>query len=386
MIRVGFMLSPGKGWLGGVNYFKNLFFAIDFVNDNGMEFLVFSGEKSDKNIFDEILKDKKSIRFIKTPLLDRYSLLWFFWRLSRRLLGSDVFAHYVLAKHEVSVFSHSNMTSSRLARAINWIPDFQHLHLPEFFPEEEVGRITQSFLHLIENSNATILSSQAAFNDFCRFSPANAVKGHVVRFVSQPSATYWRLTDDDGNSLKGRYKITGRYFYLPNQFWKHKNHEVVFRAVKLLLDQGIDITVVCTGSMSDHRNPEYRAYLESLIEESGISRNIRLLGIIPYDDVYGLMRFSDGVINPSLFEGWSSTVEECKSVGKRLILSDIQVHREQTDKALFFSPRDEQGLAVCIRECLDIAEISDVESNSADLHERTRAFGSAYIKVVSSIL
>ena len=49
------------------------------------------------------------------------------------------------------------------------------------------------------------------------------------------------------------------------------------------------------------------------------------------DHVYALMRTSMALINPSRFKGWSTTVEEAKSFGVPLILSDIDVHREQTD-------------------------------------------------------
>lgn len=33
-------------------------------------------------------------------------------------------------------------------------------------------------------------------------------------------------------------------------------------------------------------------------------------------------------VNPSFYEGWSTTVEEAKSIGVPLLLSDIPVHRE----------------------------------------------------------
>jgi glycosyltransferase involved in cell wall biosynthesis len=57
------------------------------------------------------------------------------------------------------------------------------------------------------------------------------------------------------------------------------------------------------------------------------------------------MRASIAVINPSLIEGWSTTVEEAKSLGVPLILSDIPVHREQTQEAMFFDPRSARSLA-----------------------------------------
>ena len=67
----------------------------------------------------------------------------------------------------------------------------------------------------------------------------------------------------------------------------------------------------------------------------------RPLGVVPYRDMLGLMRHAVAVINPSLFEGWSTSVEEAKSMGKAVVLSDIPVHREQAPgRGLFFDPRD----------------------------------------------
>jgi hypothetical protein len=52
------------------------------------------------------------------------------------------------------------------------------------------------------------------------------------------------------------------------------------------------------------------------------------------------------IINPSYFEGWSTTVEEAKALGQRLILSDIPVHREQAPMyATYFMPNDAKALA-----------------------------------------
>ena len=57
------------------------------------------------------------------------------------------------------------------------------------------------------------------------------------------------------------------------------------------------------------------------------------------------------IINPSLFEGWSSTVEEAKSLGKNIILSDLNVHKEQNPpNALYFSALDDKQLAEILKE------------------------------------
>ena len=45
------------------------------------------------------------------------------------------------------------------------------------------------------------------------------------------------------------------------------------------------------------------------------------------------------LINPSFFEGWSTTVEEAKSLGTKMILSNIELHKEQAKEAMFFDPK-----------------------------------------------
>ena len=58
------------------------------------------------------------------------------------------------------------------------------------------------------------------------------------------------------------------------------------------------------------------------------------------------MRASAVIIQPSRFEGWSTSVQDAKALGRPLICSDISVHREQAPEAKgFFSPDDSQELA-----------------------------------------
>ncbi len=62
-----------------------------------------------------------------------------------------------------------------------------------------------------------------------------------------------------------------------------------------------------------------------------------------------LMFYSLAVINPSKSEGLSNSVEQAKSIGKAVILSNIPVHREQIEKNFFyFNPNDFKKLALLI--------------------------------------
>ena len=78
---------------------------------------------------------------------------------------------------------------------------------------------------------------------------------------------------------------------------------------------------------------------------AGVESNFRYLGLIPYEDVLGLAATCRALINPSLFEGWSTPIEEAKALGAPLLLSDILIHREQAPHAHFFDPNSPSTLA-----------------------------------------
>lgn len=60
------------------------------------------------------------------------------------------------------------------------------------------------------------------------------------------------------------------------------------------------------------------------------------MGVIPFNDLMDLMHYSIAVINPSKSEGWSSTVEQAKSMGKMVLLSNLKVHKEQLPFRRFY--------------------------------------------------
>ena len=62
---------------------------------------------------------------------------------------------------------------------------------------------------------------------------------------------------------------------------------------------------------------------------------------MPYNDLLSLIAYSIAVINPSKSEGWSSTVEQAKSYGKMVLLSNLKVHKEQNPKRNFFFKTDD---------------------------------------------
>ena len=64
-----------------------------------------------------------------------------------------------------------------------------------------------------------MLSSESALRDCKVFYPAVAGRASVVRFASRPPG---ELLTQNPAEVTALYELPERFFYLPNQFWRHK--------------------------------------------------------------------------------------------------------------------------------------------------------------------
>jgi glycosyltransferase involved in cell wall biosynthesis len=378
MIKVGFIGAVSKEWMGGLNYFKNLLYAISNLEKKEFEILVFVGINTDQEIKTMF---EKYATVVEDTVFDKKCLKWYLHKIENKFLRTNYILEGVLKKQEVQVLSHANIVNLNSIKTISWIPDFQHLHLPNMFSQKEIKSRNDGFIRLIKDSDKIVLSSYDAFNDFKTFAIKYEHKADVLQFVSQPDKKYFTLTIKDEEKLRQKYGLKDEFFYMPNQFWKHKNHMLVFKAVKILVEEGSDVCVVCTGHLEDYRNKNYIEEIKNFVRINKLEKHIKLLGLVDYEDVFSFIKFSKAVINPSLFEGWSSTVEECKSVCKNMILSDLNVHKEQYTESTFFQRND----VVSLKNTLANYEISKkCEIKSVDT--RTRKFAQKYVDIVNEIL
>ena len=220
-----------------------------------------------------------------------------------------------------------------------WIPDLQYRVLPHLFSDEMQEWYRQ---HNERNGTAADLiavSSEAGKRDLEEFFPQFAAKTRVLHFCSIPTEEWFAV---DPRQAAEKHGLPAKFFVLSNQFSHHKNHMVAFEALKLLREEhGIRATIACTGSTFGFRGDDYLQRVESFLREHDLAASIRILGLISRDEQVALMRRSIGMLQPSTFEGWSTVVEDAKSLGKRILLSDIAVHREQAPANGTFLPLDD---------------------------------------------
>jgi len=379
MIRVGFTIIDGKiKWMGGINYLKNLLFAISQLEDRKIQPVLFLGN----NVDEEIVKELENLAEIqRDSLFDRNSSKWVFYTFLRDILRKNPAVNQIIEKYNIQAFSHSFIYGPDIkCIKINWIPDFQHLRLPQLYSKLHLFVRDYRLRSLAKYSNAVILSSYDALNDYKKFVPEYASNARVIHFVSQISY----FENKSVNYLNEKYNIKNKYFFLPNQFWSHKNHKTAFEAMKLAKAKQPSILLICSGHLDDDRNIDHIKELKSFILANNMEENIKLMGLIPFSDVLLFMKYSISIINPSYFEGWSSTVEESKSMEKSLILSDIPVHREQSpSRSTFFDPYNTIELSdILIEKWEGRSEKVIMENNMDDIKKRTKAFGESFQSVI----
>jgi glycosyltransferase involved in cell wall biosynthesis len=376
-LRVAFTNISHRLWAGGYNYQSNLFAALDRYCPGQIAPVVFAGMSDDPTELAALARIP-GVEVAPSPAFERRGS-----SLADALVfGLDwAAAAEFRAKRMDVVFEAARFFGWRLPfPAVAWLPDFQHRRLPPLFSPAARWRRDLGFRAQMASGRSIMLSSESALRDCRALYPALANDVSVVRFATQPAPDLLAAKPSD---VLAQYGLPSKYFYLPNQFWRHKNHQVVVDAVTALKRRGFDVVVAASGSPTDPREPDYFNDLTRQVEARGLGTNLRYLGMIPLDHVYALLRSSTALINPSRFEGWSTTVEEAKSFGVPMILSDLEVHREQTGgTARYFGVDDPERLADYLWEIAQADEPAITRDLLPNVDERVAAFAADFVRVI----
>lgn len=386
-LRIAFSNIPRGLWAGGYNYQRNLFEALNRYTPGTVTPVLFAGAADDAEEIAE-LASIPAVEVVRSPIFDHPATgLANPTDLARAMvfgLDGPAVAEFKIRKIDM-VFESARFFGWRLPfPAVAWFPDFQHRLLPHLFSRSAYWRRDVGFRVQIASGRHIMLSSASALGDFRRFYPGASNGVSVVRFATEPPAG---LLTTNPSEVTASYGLPRRYFYLPNQFWRHKNHQLVIDALALLKRRGLDIVVAASGSTLDYREPGLFEAMMREVKARGLEMNFQHLGMIPLDHVYALLRASMALINPSECEGWSTTVEEAKSFGVPMILSDLDVHREQTGgRARYFGIRDSEALADHLSQVAQSADPVIVRDMVPNLEERVKAFVADFTRLTADVM
>lgn len=329
---IGLTYHYDENWIGGTYYIENIIKSFLSLSPEQLPHVIIFTDSI--NTFNK-LKDK-----VRYPYLEFYSIHGQYNFIEKVINGICVrlfkkkIIHKKVSNNKVDlIFPHPGgqlFSQVENLKKTHWIPDLQELHLPQFFSAEELESRKQKNDKLAKNANNIVFSSKSALQDFEMVYPNSTVNKILLPFAV--TAEEKVINSSVSERILNKYNISeNEYFIVPNQLWIHKNHTIIIEAIQLLKQQGSSIKILCTGKEFDFRYPNYPQELKQKTEVLGLNEQLQFLGFIPKIDLEVLIQNASAVIQPSLFEGWNTGIEESKSALKFILASDIPVHREQLD-------------------------------------------------------
>jgi glycosyltransferase involved in cell wall biosynthesis len=342
--KIGILLNYSTKWMGGIIYILNFIRTMDKLPDDEKPEITLFYNKNLTRFLSEI--NYPDIKFVEWKFPSAYKAYFNSWIMRKNYFISGILDEYELdclyPIHDFPI-----KTESRV-RLIAWYADLQHKHYPEFFPFRK--RLERDFRNrlMLKNCDRLVLSSQAVADDFSLYYPRSKETPvsiyHFVSIIEKESLL------EDIDELKARYQLPNKYFFVANQFAKHKNHKVILQALTLLKKEGLNIHIVFTGRLPNRETSEYISTIYDIIENEELSDCVSFLGLLPRSEQVTLMKNSISVIQPSLFEGWSTVNEDALALDVPVIASDIQVNKEQLGlNGVYFDPYDMGQLASLLK-------------------------------------
>ena len=333
-LKLGILFNFSPSWMGGVMYVLNLVKTMNLLED---------GEKPEIVLFhtDELAHYLEEISYpYLLPVRCAFPSVAG-GNIRSWLLRRNVFYDHLIKKYKVDAlypaknFPVKNRTG---ARVVAWYADLQHKYYPEFFSRTILLHRGIRLHFMLRNATDLVVSSEATRQDFEKFFKLRkSLNIHVFHFTS--------INDDheevEFGELREKYQLPDKYYMVSNQFHRHKNHRVLLLALARLKEQGIYRHLAVTGKFPRATDSPYLAELHRIIEENGLHDQISMLGVIPRADQINLMHWSQAVIQPSLFEGWSTVIEDAISLQVPVIASNLPVNMEQLkEHGTYFDPHD----------------------------------------------
>ncbi len=341
-LKLGVLFYFSSSWMGGVIYIINVIKALDFLEEEEKpEVLLFYNPDLKKYVDEITYPYCKPVEWQFPPIAIGYLTSW--------ITGKNVFIDKILTNYELDgLFPlHDYPVKTRSgSKLVSWYADLQHEYYPEFFTRKKILERTARIKFILRNTNDLVVSSMSVADDFKKFFKLReTMKMHIFHFVSVVE----NPEDNSFEDLRIKYQLPENYFMVSNQFYRHKNHKVILDALAILKSDGILINFALTGKLPDKTYSPYIKELHSIIEKHELKSQINFLGVIPRAHQLLLMRHSRAVVQPTLFEGWSTVIEDAISLQVPVIASSLPVNIEQLgNKGLFFDPARPEELASII--------------------------------------
>ena len=260
----------------------------------------------------------------------------------REDIGADVL------HSPVQIFSKLDF---RIPAVLN-LHDLQHLHFPENFTPSDIEARNHLYGLSATLADAIIVSSDFVRNDLVNQMKVPPAKVYTVPVTWDPMVIEG-LKEFSVQDAASRYKLPPQYAIYPAQFWPHKNHARLVRALRIVRDArpSADLKLVFTGYRGHSGWPKVQA----AIQAQGLDADVICLDHVPVNHLAALYKGAIYCVMPSTFEASSYPVIEAQVLGVPAMCSNVTSLPElmRDGAGLLFDPLDSEDIAAKMLLWLD---------------------------------
>lgn len=247
-----------------------------------------------------------------------------------------------------------NIVSDCLSTEVPYITtvwDLGHRVQP-YFPELSTEGCTwdereQFYAPTLRRASFIITGTETGKTEIERFYEVPSERIRVLPFPT-PQFALDACPANDQQILE-KYHLQKGYLFYPAKFWPHKNHVNLLLAIRWLRDQyNLDFTVVFSGFYKP--NSKQQQYVRELVEEFGLSHQVKFLGLVPQADLIALYRNAFALTFVTFLGPDNLPPLEAFALGCPVIASKVSGAQEQLgDAALLVDPKDPEHIADAIK-------------------------------------
>ncbi len=226
--------------------------------------------------------------------------------------------------------------------------DLQHRNMP-WFPEVSSKGIwdmrEDSLAWFLRRAARIIVGGQAGQQEIVDF---YQVPPDRFKVLPHPTPKYaLEAPELDWDGLLSKYGLPDEFLFYPAQYWPHKNHANLLKALQILRDQRmLTLHIVFTGS-----NRGNQEYINSLVAQLGLSDQVHMLGFVPSETLMALYKRAVALVYASFVGPENLPPLEAFALGCPVIAALVAGSEEQLgDAALLVDPADPSQIADAINQ------------------------------------